>query len=183
MKQTIEMIAAPPGMSPGGYVAVAYEDRDEPSTPLVDVTTMRVPKGWLVSLSWACPEPVNVISHDTNLFLDAAAVLTPLADNAPLYTMGAAGRGVEGALWRAESDKLIHIQAEGLGSVERSNAPKGWVVESKWQDGVWHADFLFLDWPALDKFKQFAIAIWRGADKGRGGLKSISPDWMSVRDG
>lgn len=180
MKQTIEMMAAPPGMSPGGYVGLAYEDRDEPTTPLVDVETIRVPKGWQVSLSWACPEPVNVIAHETNLFLDAAAVLTPLASGSELYTMGAPGEGVEGALWRAESDKVTHIHSEGLGSVQRSEAPRDWIVESKWENGIWHVNFLFLGWPALETFERFAIAVWRGADKNRGGLKSISPDWLSV---
>lgn len=180
MKQTFELIAAPPGMSPGGYVAKAYGDRQEPTTPQVSVETHKTANGWHVQLAWPCPEPVNVIAHETDLFLDSAAILVPMHADADLFTMGAEGVAVEGAFWRAESDLVHHIHAEGLGSVERGEASKGWSMTSKWEDGVWTLDCAFLKWAALDEFGRFAVAIWRGADRDRGGLKSVTPDWISA---
>ena len=180
MKQILEMIAAPPGMSPGGYVAKAYEDRTQPSTPKVSVEVHKTGKGWHISLAWACPDPVNVIASETNLFMDSAAILVPLHSDADLFTMGSPEAMVEGAFWRAESDKFHHIHAEGLGSVVRGEASKDWVVTSKWKDGIWTLECAFLKWPALDEFGKFAIAVWRGSDKDRGGLKSVSPDWIKA---
>lgn len=180
MKQTLELIAAPPGMSPGGYIAKAYEDRVEPSTPRATVEALKTSSGWHISLSWPCPEPVNVIAEETDLFMDSAALLVPLHEDADLFSMGSEEAPVEGAFWRAESDGFLHVAAQGLGSVERSEAPKDWAVTSKWKDGIWTLECAFLKWPALDKFGQFGIAIWRGSDKDRGGLKAISAGWIKA---
>lgn len=181
MKTTIELIAAPPGMSPGGYIAKAYEDRTEPSTPKVTVEVLRTSKGWHMSLTWPCPDPVNVIAGETDLFMDSAAILIPLHEASDLFTMGSDEAPVEGAFWRAESDGLVHISARGLGSVERGEASKDWTAKSKWENGMWTLDLAFLTWPGLEKFKRFGVAVWRGADKDRGGLKSITPDWIVAK--
>lgn len=180
MKKKIELMAAPPSMSPGGYVATAYEDKVDPSTPQVTVEVLRVRQGWFLSLTWPCPDPVNVIAHETDLFLDSAAILVPLHADAEFFTMGSEAAAVEGAFWRAESDGFHHIKAEGLGNVERGEASKDWTVKSNWKDGIWTLECAFLSWPALDQFGRFGIAIWRGSDKDRGGLKSISPDWIAA---
>jgi DMSO reductase family type II enzyme heme b subunit len=180
MKKTIELIAAPPGMSPGGYIAKAYEDRTEPSTPQVTAEMLKTSKGWHLSLSWPCPDPVNAIAGETDLFMDSAAILVPLGEGADLFTMGSPDAPVEGAFWRAEADSFHHIRATGPGSVERREASRDWNVTSAWKDGIWTLDCAFLKWPALEASGRFAIAVWRGADKDRGGLKSLTPDWISA---
>ncbi len=180
MKKQLQLIAAPTGLQPGGYILQAYADRTEPSTPAADLEVTRDGATWRVTLSWECPNPVRDLSGDTTLFVDAAALLAPVTANAPWITMGAAGMPVEAVLWRADREVLLRIKAEGLGSTERSDAPEGWAVESNWDAGRWTVTFLLESWPSLEAFDQMMIAVWRGEGGNRGGLKSVSPDWFPV---
>jgi hypothetical protein len=72
------------------------------------------------------------------------------------------------------------MRAEGLGSMERSDAPEGWGVEASWEHGRWRLTFGLRDWPALDSLAQLAFAIWRGASGDRAGIKSVSPGWIDA---
>ena len=69
MKTRIELINAPIGIQPGGYVPRAYADRTEPTTPAADVEVTREGAAWRIALSWECPNPIRDISDDTNLFV------------------------------------------------------------------------------------------------------------------
>ncbi len=51
----IEMMAAPTGMQPGGYVPVAYADSTKPATPQVQLDYERAAgRGYRVTLRWPC---------------------------------------------------------------------------------------------------------------------------------
>jgi DMSO reductase family type II enzyme heme b subunit len=175
------MIAAPPAMQPGGYIAYAYSDRRDPPTPTVDVAASEQGNGWAVELRWDCPNPVTSIADATDLFTDAAALLVPGTPDASWLTMGAPGEHVEGALWRAEQDRMFRMRAEGLGSMERAAPPDSWSATSNWENGRWSLKFEFGDWPVLNRFGRIGIAIWRGENKDRGGLKSVTSRWIALR--
>ena len=177
---THKLIAAPTPLQPGGYIKVAYATRTQPPIPSADFDLTRIGDGYRIALQWKCPEPVRDASTDTNLWVDAAAVLAPGAAGAPWITMGAEKMPVQGALWRADRKELLRIRAEGLGSVERQAAPEGWSVSSKWDKGQWHVTFELQSWPALTQHKQIALAMWRGEAQDRGGLKSISQGWIAL---
>lgn len=179
MKKRVDLIAAPPAMSPGGYVAKAYADRVTPSTAFVNVATEI--RGGLrtISLAWLCPKPSKTMHGATDLFLDAAGIMVPLTDDAPLMLMGQPGNGVEVAYWRAERDQLLLVHAEGLGSTVRAAPPSDWSVVSDWSNGVWGVTFKFPAWHALVRAGKFGVAVWRGDASERGGLKSVSPDWIN----
>lgn len=178
---TVSMISAPPAMQPGGYVPDAYKDRLEPITPTVDIAALQQGDLWVVELRWDCPKPVTDISAETDLFTDAAAILVPTTMNAPWLTMGAPDNAVEAALWRADRGALLRMHAEGLGSMARSEPPANWKAESNWADGRWHLRYEFGDWPALSQFGRIGVAIWRGESQDRGGLKSVTSQWIAVR--
>lgn len=180
MKRTVELAAAPTGMQPGGYVPKAYAGRGQPFTPSATIEAVHGAGGWRIQLSWACPEPVRDIRNESDLFVDAAALAAPTADDAPWVTMGAPGRAIEGVLWRANESALRSFHAEGLGSVKRSAAPGGWMVKADWAKGAWQLAFELPSWPQLDARPRLAFAIWRGAARDRGGLKSISPGWIEL---
>ncbi len=180
MKQMIELIGAPPALSPGGYVPKAYGDRVHASTPKAAVELLKKKQGWQVNISWPCPNPVTDISDQTDVFADSAAILVPQHEQSNYFSMGSPEAPVEAAFWRGDKEAVVHIHAEGLGSVERGDAPESWQFKSRWSDGYWHLEGTFPDWPALDTFENIAIAIWRGEDNERGGLKSISPSWIGV---
>ena len=181
MKQTLQLIGAPTAMQPGGYVPEAYKNRTEPSTPSVELTAQSAKgRGWRIELQWACPQPVASIANETDLFPDAAALMVPVVADAPWITMGQPDKPVEAALWRADRKALYRMQAEGLGTMQRSEAPSGWSAQSQWADGVYRLVFQIKPWAALDQHGLLGIALWRGAEGDRGGLKSVSGGWVAV---
>lgn len=180
MKKRVNLIAAPPTMSPGGYVPKAYVDRNNPATPFVDIQTSSVGSSLTISVAWPCPNPVRSIKGETDKFLDAAAIMVPLTGEAQLMLMGQPEHGVEIAYWRADDDQLRMVQAQGLGSSVRKPAPSDWKAISSWSNGVFGLSVTSSNWAALTRMRKFAIAIWRGEAADRGGLKSISPEWIDL---
>lgn len=178
----VELLAAPLGMQPGGYVAKAYADRDKaPMTPELTIEVARPPGSWRIRMRWPCPEPVRDVSHDPSLFPDAAALFAPQHEDSPWVTMGAPGMGVDGVLWRADSESLRSISAEGLGSMKRDDAPSGWRYSARHEEGHWQLELTLPGWNSLDGSGRLAAAIWRGSAQDRGGLKSVTPGWVDVK--
>lgn len=180
MKREITLLAAPTAIQPGGYVPKAYADATRALTPSLALELARPPGIWRIRLRWPCPEPVVDVSSDPSLFPDAAALFAPRAAGAPWVTMGAPGLGVDGVLWRADREQLLAVHAEGLGTMQRSEAPAGWRFDAKHASGVWQLELTLPGWPALDASGRLAAAIWRGAARERGGLKSVTPGWLEV---
>jgi len=94
--------------------------------------------------------------------------------------MGAPGKAVEGVLWRADRKGVYRMRAEGLGTMERRDAPEGWGAQASWDAGRWSVVFGLRAWAALDRSRQLGFAIWRGAVGERAGLKSVSPGWIDA---
>ncbi len=180
MKQELKLMAAPPAMQPGGYIADAYKERLNPSTPSAVLEAVQEGDNWTITVSWPCPTPVSDISNDTNLFTDAAAIMVPTTDNTSWITMGDPKNPMEAVLWRANKDKLTKVDAKGFGSTVRSNAPESWTAKSKYENGTWTVIYSIKGWAPLDTQKRVALAIWRGSDQDRGGLKSVTSDWLAV---
>ena len=177
----IDLLAAPVGMQPGGYLATAYAGRDkEPMTPHLTLEVAKPPGSWRIRLRWPCPDPVSDVSRDPELFPDAAALFAPRHEDSPWITMGAPGMGVDGVLWRADSEELRAISAEGLGSMKRDDAPPGWRFSAQHASGGWQLELTLPGWTTLDASSRVAIAVWRGAAQDRGGLKSVTPGWLEV---
>lgn len=180
MRTKHELIAAPAGMQPGGYVREAYLDRTQPRTASVELELSQSSGVWRAVVQWDCPEPVRDVRANPSLFCDAAALLAPSAAGAPWITMGAPGLGVDGVLWRADGDALLRVSAEGLGTVKREPAPKSWTAAAAWSAGRWRVELELGNWESLARQRQLAVAVWRGADAERGGLKSVTPGWIEV---
>ncbi len=180
MKQTVQLIAAPTAMQPGGYMVGAYLDRVNPGTKTVELEVDRQNKQWSITLNWECPRPVSSAKEDTNLFVDAAALMVPSDPNSPWATMGDDSKPVEAVLWRADRDKLTRLDMKGFGSANRQDAPGSWHVQSNWNGGIWTVQFNIDQWPVLAKQQQLSVAIWRGESQDRGGLKSVSPGWITL---
>ena len=177
----VDLVAAPIGMQPGGYVAKAYAGRDrEPVTPSLELEVARPPGSWRLRLRWPCPEAVRDVSRDPSLFPDAAALFAPQHEQSPWVTMGAPGMGVDGVLWRADREDLYRINAEGLGSMKRDEAPASWRFAARHEQGIWQLELTLPGWATLDSSGRVAAAIWRGSAGDRGGLKSVTPGWLEV---
>jgi DMSO reductase family type II enzyme heme b subunit len=180
MRKTLGLIVAPTVIQPGLYVAKAYADRTVPSVRSATLEVEPGPQGRRVRVSWSCPTAVRELGQETDRFVDAAALAIPAAPDTPWVTMGAPGKPLEGVLWRADRAKPLRFHAEGLGSVKREAPPAHWKVLAEWTAGHWSVTFDLAPWPRLDQSPQLAVAIWRGAADDRGGLKSVSPGWVTV---
>jgi len=180
MQTTLTLIAAPPALSPGGYVARAYADHVSPETAQVELAVSERGGVWDVALAWKTDAPVTKLDGDPTAFVDAAALLVPTTEAAQALSMGAPTDPVEGALWRADHERLLRISACGLGSVERRDAPEDWRAEAEWKKGLWRLHYTLAGWSALDRFRRLAVAVWQGARHERAGLKSVSAGWISV---
>jgi DMSO reductase family type II enzyme heme b subunit len=180
MAVSIELVAAPTSIQPGGYIATAYTDRRVAHTVRAKLGIENTADSWRILLTWACPEPVKDASNNTNAFVDSAALLVPQVSDAPMITMGAEGFPVEGAFWRADKEEPIRIDAQGLGSVVRSPAVAEWKVIAEWADGFWGVRFDVGNWLSLNEHRQMGIAIWQGKSAERGGLKSVTENWLDV---
>ena len=180
MKQELTLMAAPPAMQPGGYIATAYKERQSPSTPSATLDATQQDDQWTITVSWPCPTPVSDISNDTNLFTDAAAIMVPTTENTHWLTMGDPKNPMEAVLWRANKDKLTKVDAKGFGSTVRSEVPENWTAKPKYENGYWTVVFTIKGWSPLDTQKRVALAIWRGSDQDRGGLKSVTSAWIAI---
>lgn len=178
--RSIKLIAAPTEIQPGGYVGKAYAARGTPLTTQAEVESETSSDGFTITLRWRCAQPVIDASDNPRQFIDACALLVPEHPDAPWMTMGGTGMPVAGVLWRADRTEPYAIRAEGFGTVQRSQPPAGWKAESAYANGLWQVTFRLPSWPALAAQKQFAIAIWQGAQSERAGLKSVSPGWMPL---
>jgi DMSO reductase family type II enzyme heme b subunit len=180
IRQHVALIAAPPALSPGGYVPRAYAERVTPSTARADLEIDEQGGLWTIALSWEAAHPVRALDGDPARFVDAAALLVPATEAAQAMTMGAPGDPVEGVLWRADRDRPLRIAAQGLGTVERGEAPAQWSTEAEWRRGRWHLRFTLGGWAALERFRRLGVAVWQGAARERAGLKSVTPAWIAL---
>lgn len=182
MTTSIDLIAAPASIQPGGYIASAYGGRQNAVTSKASLGVEHTAGVWRILLTWECANPVRDASTNTNIFVDSAALLVPEVSGAPMITMGAKDFPVEGAFWRADKKELIQINAQGLGTVTRSPANSDWKVIAEWTDGFWGVRFEVADWVPLNEHLQLGIAIWQGESAERAGLKSVTANWLNMRE-
>lgn len=179
LQKRIALIVAPPAMQPGGYIMKAYADRGAPETPEAEVRVEAEAGGaLLIALAWACAEPQRSMGAQTDRFVDACALLVPATADAPWITMGAPGQPVEAVYWRADRERPWRMRAEGLGTMQRDDAPPGWSAQGAWDAGRWRVRFALDAWEALAVQRRFGVAVWQGQHGERAGLKSVSDGWL-----
>jgi len=117
-------MVAPPAMQPGGYIMKAYAERTAPATPEADVRVETTGSGRLADRARVGVRR-SAAQHgaQTDRFVDACAVLVPTTADAPWITMGAPGQAVEAVYWRADRERPWRLHAEGLGTMQRGEAP------------------------------------------------------------
>jgi DMSO reductase family type II enzyme heme b subunit len=179
-QSTINLIAAPVGMQPGRYLPGAYANQTLPHTKQAQFESTRSGNQWRFTLLWEAPEPTANPAGDPQWFPDAAALICPETAAANWITMGSEGNAVSGVLWRADKQEPLAVRAEGIGSMTRSAAPNYWQASAQWQNGFWAVLFTLEPWEALERDPRLAFAIWQGSIQQRGGLKSVTPDWIRI---
>ncbi len=176
-------------MQPAEYVRVSWKRRPYGTAPSMRVSVLHNGRGIFFRLVWQ-DDAVDGKIADINQFVDAAAVLFPVAPDAPLFGMGAKGKPVNAWLWRADWEQPQNVAAEGLGTTQRRDdaalvskarhARGRWdVVLSRSLDGRRSpAGTVRLKPGAALKV---AFAVWQGSNQERAGIKAFSPDWQELQ--
>ncbi len=142
-----------------------------------------------IHLAWDDPTQ-NVGLSDLDDFVDAAAVMFPLAAGADPLTMGSSEQPVNMWYWKADQSGPFDVIARGYATSTRRPAAasglraRGTHASARWQ--------LVLQRPlaatGADQVElrpgdpiEFAFALWQGSNSERAGQKSVTPSFLPAR--
>jgi len=141
-----------------------------------------------VRLSWQDAQKDDRI-EDLDRFVDGAAVLFPLLEEANPFTMGDAQRPVNAWFWRADREEPFDVIARGYSTSQRRPASSSQLEASAlYRDGEWHLVFQRPLQPTSGEFARFApgqpakiaFAIWEGSNAERSGQKAVSGAFLDL---
>ena len=180
----VALSPTPLDAQPSAYVRASWADRPHGKTGTVNVSAVVADDALFIRLRWETAEPHQSIS-DNNVYADACAVLFPAdGKGAELATMGDEKRPVQAWHWRAGTALPFVVTATGLGTTERAKAhPVS--VGAAWEGGSWSVAFrrdlggkgVPL---AAGASVPIGLAVWQGANNERAGIKSHTPDWLTL---
>ena len=139
-------------------------------------------------LEWADPTRDDLID-DLDKFVDAAAVMFPLAPDSEALTMGSSGAPVNIWLWKADRAEPFDVVARGYStSRKRPASTSGLEAEARHDGAGWQ---LVLRRPlathaaetaglAPGETSRLAFAIWDGSKAERSGQKSTSAGFVQA---
>ena len=140
-----------------------------------------------VRLNWASEKHDKIVDLDE--FVDGAAVMFPLTENASAFTMGSEKDPVNAWYWKANREsRAFDVVAQGYGTSRRTSSDKHPIMSAALhRDGRW-ALVLTRSMHAKTARAQFkpggetrmAFAAWDGGNRERSGRKSFSGDFMPV---
>ena len=186
---TIVLSPTPLDMQPTEYVRVSWKGRPYGALPKMRANALHNGRGIFFRLVWQDDSEEAKIA-DINQFVDAAAVLFPVAPDAPVIGMGTKGKPVNAWFWRADWERPKNIAAEGMGSTQRREdaalASKARHLRGRWNvvisrslngNGAPEGTVEL----APGATSKVAFAIWQGANQERAGIKAFSPDWQALQ--
>lgn len=184
--ETAAMVPAPLGMVAEISPYLAAQPADYGRIDKVQLSALHNDEALSIRLSWKSAR--NDTLKDLNSFVDAVAVLFPLAADAPAVTMGRKGAPVNAWYWKANhAEAPYDVVAEGWGSSERRpGKASGLAARAVHADGAWtvvlqralsagpgHVEF------TAGKPSGIALAAWSGTDRERSGRKSFSGEFTT----
>lgn len=160
---------------------------DHGSVEEIDVAMLHDGRTLALRLSWAKPMAAAKID-DLDRFVDAVAVIFPLAKSASAMTMGAPGQPTNAWYWKAGAARPFDVIAEGFGSSQRHDGVmSGLNAQAAYADGRWHVVFQRLLDAGRGKARfvpgkktGIAFAIWDGHNRERSGRKSFSGEFAAL---
>lgn len=179
----------PLDIQPTEYVRVSWRGRAYGKVPSMRVSALHNGRDIFFRLVWEDDSADSKIA-DTNQFVDAAAVLFPIAADAPLIGMGSKGKPVNAWFWRADWERPKNVAAEGMGTTQRRDDP-ALAAKARHTRGQWDVVISrSLDGKRAPKgtatlqagtTSKIAFAIWQGANQERAGVKAFSLDWQELQ--
>ena len=175
-------------MQPTEYIRVVRDGRPYGVLSSMKVSALHNGNSVFFHLVWQDGSEDGPIK-DINQFADAAAVMFPMVEDAPLIGMGIKGKPVNVWLWRADWERAKNVAAEGMGTTVRRDDP-ALSSAARHTDGQW--DLIVarsLNGKGAPQgtvalapgtVTKIAFAVWQGSEQERAGLKAFSPDWQEL---
>ncbi len=175
-------------MQPTEYIRVSRNGRPYGVDSSMKVSALHNGDSVFFHLVWQ-DDSENGPIQDIDQFADAAAVMFPMVEDAPLIGMGIKDKPVNVWLWRADWERPKNVSAEGMGTTVRRDDP---ALSSavRHADGQWD---LIVGRSLKGKgapqgtialapgtVTKIAFAVWQGSEQERAGLKAFSPDWQEL---
>lgn len=186
--EVVKLMGTPVGLQPTELVRAAWMGKTIGAVGEVSVAAVHDGRTLAFRLEWADATQSEALS-DTTAFVDAAGILLPGAEGAPLMTMGAPSLPVNAWYWRADEDgEGRQVVAEGLGTTRNADHAqvrgRGVWREGRWQVVIARALSVRSTEPVaqLSAGTQtgFGVAIWEGSHGERAGIKAFSGDWREL---
>ncbi|CAB1369243.1 putative ethylbenzene dehydrogenase-like gamma-subunit [Denitratisoma oestradiolicum] len=182
----IKLMAAPVAMQPSKYVQAKWKDERFGQLRVLGFQAAHDGTELALRLEWQTDEPPRRTHQDNNEFPDAAALLFPLHEHAPIF-MGAQDAPVSIWHWKDNGAPTAAVNlAQGIGS-STVQPEQNISVAAQWQDGHWQVVFRRLLMPppiitsqpgfVLNTPQRIGFAVWDGYRQERAGLKAFSPNW------
>jgi DMSO reductase family type II enzyme heme b subunit len=187
---TVVLSPTPLEMQPTDYVRASWKGRPYGSNASsMQVSTVHNGQEIFFRLQWNDESLEDKIA-DINQFVDAAAVLFPIVEDAPLIGMGTKGKPVNAWLWRADWERPKNVAAQGMGTTQRREDPElaatalhargRWdVIVSRSLNGKSSPAGTVSLTPGTAS--KVAFALWQGGNQERAGIKAFSPDWQELQ--
>lgn len=186
---TVVLSPTPLDMQPTEYVRVSWRGRPYGVLSKMRVNALHNGREIFFRLIWQDDSADGKIA-DIDQFWDAAAVLFPVAPDAPLIGMGMRGKPVNAWFWRADWERPKNVAAEGMGTTQRRDdaalASKARHLRGRW-DVVLSRSLNGADAPegtvvlTPGATSKVAFAVWQGGNQERAGVKAFSPDWQELQ--
>ncbi len=166
----VELVGVPMSLQPSIYITSTMQDRKVGKVTQVSVASLHNGQEIAFRLQWADADE-NLQQVDTNIFPDAAALLFPLNDDAPLVTMGAEGQPVNAWHWRADRPELAaNNVSSGLGTTDVTDQGAIKTVAS-YDDSVWSIVFS----RAIGTESVESMRLIPTSNTGHGSKRQVSP--------
>jgi DMSO reductase family type II enzyme heme b subunit len=186
--EPVPLEPSPLETQPSDYVIAAWQNRPYGVLTEVRVRQLHNGEALFFLLEWDDAQPDTRITN-IDTINDAAAIIFPMKEDAPLLVMGSEDQPVNVWFWRADWERPRNITAVGHStSVRLGEAPL--VARSAWRDGVWRvviARPFQVDWPVEEAVAlspgvsvRVSVAVWDGSNQERGGIKAISSIWHQL---
>ncbi|MBC8292316.1 MAG: hypothetical protein H8E45_04035 [Proteobacteria bacterium] len=182
---SLSLKTTPAGTQPTSYTKVAGKQRGEAAVTSASMRLCHDGQRIYVHLEWK--DENEDLATDGNGFPDAAAVLLPLGNDAPINQMGSEQQAVNAWQWRAGDEQGRSVVARGVGTTEPTPDPvevaaaragNRWrVVISRSLAGA-GSDSVAL---ATGGDSRVGVAIWEGSVGERGGFKAFTENWTDIR--
>jgi DMSO reductase family type II enzyme heme b subunit len=184
----IALMPAPVGLAAGVSLQLSLSV-DHGKVPSLSTRMAHDGETLSIRLSWADAQRDDVID-DLDRFVDAAAVMFPLAGNPNPLTMGEEGAPVNAWLWKADRSEPFDVIARGYSTSQRRPAgASGLVARSVHRDSRWAVVFQrplraaggdFVAFQA-DGSARIAFAVWEGSNADRAGQKAVTAEFLELK--